>query len=391
MIELTRETAPEWVGEQLNNIPIMPKFESRRGIVMVAGGDKYWTNAYVSIRLLREKQCKLPIQCWYLGKKEENLIIQDLLKEYNVECIDARAFNESLPEEERHTNLNGWECKPFAIIHSPFRHAWYSDADVFYDSDGEYFFDSLQYKTYGALFWPDFNRLQKGRDIWQLTGVEFRDEKEIESGIIFVDKERCWNPLNLTNKLCEVGTRFGWFGSHGDKCLFQMAWHRCHADYFINPVDIFRLAGTMGQHDIEGKLWGLHRNMRKLNLLENEKVKNFPNEDKMFNYIDELKSYYNPYRLENEDPETRSLAGTTYIYVRLGIDQRRLIFGASNTIIQGRQRMETSYSVRDGKLHLLDDKGGITAVFEKWDNGRSWIGRWLNHEKAVCILLREDR
>ncbi len=385
-MELTRESSAEWVGEQLSLTPEMPKFEGR-GIVFIAGGDKYWTNAYVSIRLLREKGCKLPIQCWYLGKKEENPIIQDLLKEHNVECIDAHALNETL--ENKHSNLNGWECKPFAILHSPFRHVWYSDADVFYDGDGEWLFDSEQYKQYGALFWPDFNRLQEGRDIWRLTGVDYRDEPEIESGIIFVDKERCWHPLNLTNKLCEYGTRFGWFGSHGDKCLFQMAWHRCHADYFMNPRSINRLAGTMGQHDLNGKLWGLHRNMRKLNLLENEKVKNFPNEDLMFKYVDELKSYYNPYKLEDQDPETRMLAGMTFNYVRLGMDQRKLIFGADNIIIQGRAKMETSYSVRGGKLHILDDKGGITAILEKWDNGRSWVGRWLSHEKAVCLLIRE--
>src|SRR5206468_3920334 len=41
-----------------------------RGIVICGGGMKYFTNAWVCIKMLRRLGCRLPIQFWFLGRGE---------------------------------------------------------------------------------------------------------------------------------------------------------------------------------------------------------------------------------------------------------------------------------------------------------------------------------
>ena len=209
---------------------------------------------------------------------------------------------------------------------------------------------------------------------------------EFESGIIYIDKERCWQPLNLCNKMCEIGVKFGWFGTHGDKDLWHMAWLILNIPYYQRQKRWDAIPGTMIQCDTNGEHFFYHRNMRKLELLNNNPVGvRFVNEDLILGYLEELKTEWNPYALPDQDPQTDELAGTSYQYIRLGIDQRMLTFGKDNKIIQGKARMENSYSLKDGYLYLLDKDGGITAKFDKWSGG--WIGRWLDFERAICLLV----
>jgi hypothetical protein len=384
-MELTKKNSVEWIWEQVEQIPEYPKDKYQdRGIVMIAGGNKYWVNAYASIRLLREKGCKMPIICYYLGDKEKDDGMQEILKRYDVDCIDIRVYNKTLATP--HKNLNGWEAKPFAVIHCPWQEVLYLDADVFCKSDPEWMFDSEQYNKYGCIMMPDRGRLAPNRDIWKLCGVDYRDEMEVESGIIFIDKERHWEPLNLCNKMCEVGTKFDWFGGHGDKETWHMAWRILGIEYFQRQKSWDNIAGTMIQCDTNGEHFFFHRNMRKLDLLNNQPVGiKFANEDLIFGYLEELKTEWNPYALLGQDENTNELAGTSYMYIRLGIDQRILTFGKDNKIITGKAKMENSYSLKDGKLYLLNTDGGITASFEKWEGG--WIGRWLDYERCITLLI----
>ena len=69
-MELTKQNSVDWIWNQIEQIPEYPKDKYQgRGICFIAGGNKYWVNAYASIRLLREKGCKLPINAYYLGDK----------------------------------------------------------------------------------------------------------------------------------------------------------------------------------------------------------------------------------------------------------------------------------------------------------------------------------
>ena len=373
MINETNST--EYINKWKNECPPYPENKySGVGIVMVAGGNKYYVNAYASIRLLREKGCNLPIEVWRLNKEEAVPQIENELKKYNVEIIDASEVNEKLPEP--HTHLHGWECKPFAIIHSKYEEVLFLDADVFVDKDPSFIFATDEYKKYQAIYMPDFNRLQKYRSFWKVFNVKYRDEPEFESGIIFVNKKTNWQALNLCNKICEWGTRFFFNHFHGDKEAFHASYLILNQNYYMEGTPIKKLKGTMLQH-FQGEPIFYHRNMKKLSLVGNESVPNFANEDKLFQYVEELSKIYNPFFPQGHGVQKK------YNYIRVGLDKRQIEI-IDHVIAHGSQRCEKYISIIDDKLNIIAEDGTTTAVLERWEGG--WIGRWLHHERAITIL-----
>src|SRR5215469_1938870 len=61
-----------------------------RGIVICAGGTRYFTCAWVLISILRRvHRTALPIQVWHLGRREMSDEMRILLSEEGVEIVDA--------------------------------------------------------------------------------------------------------------------------------------------------------------------------------------------------------------------------------------------------------------------------------------------------------------
>lgn len=388
-MNLNIENSAEWIGDRIKEIRPYPDEYTGRGIVMVAGGIKYLTNAYASIRLLRDKGCTLPIQCWYLGDSEYNKEMMDIIKKYDVEFINAHQYCANNPEYAQY--LGGWECKPFSIIHCPWKEVLYLDADVFVDGDPEYIFDDTRFET--AIFFPDYSSMNKNRTYWKAMGIEYIDEKEFESGVIFIDKEKCWNAINLTNKICEYGTKYFFNGdggdSYGDKDCFRAAWHRTNTQFYMNKYEIKSLQGTMVQSDLNGKLLFYHRNMRKLNIMENMIVSGFANEKELFGYLEDLKKEHNPFVLnstEKDIKDTNELSGTEWKYIRYGLDERKMIFLKNNLIGLGREKLEHTYCIKDGFLYIISEDGKVTCKLDKFSEG--WIGRWSNYEKCLILIVK---
>src|SRR5437016_7277353 len=140
--------------------------------------------------MLRRFGCRLPIQLWYLGKKEMDEHMKALVLPFGVECIDAHAVRKEFPARI----LGGWQLKPYAILHSPFREVLLLDADNVPVVNPEFLFETRQFRSSGAVFWPDFDKPknEKVQAIWQSTGLEQPEEQEFESGQILVNKEQCW-------------------------------------------------------------------------------------------------------------------------------------------------------------------------------------------------------
>jgi alpha 1,2-mannosyltransferase len=88
------------------------------GIVIVAGGIRYFTCAWVCITLLRRVLgCTLPIQIWYRGPEEMSQDMITLLQPFGVECVDLHEVQRRYPARR----LGSYECKPYEILHSPFK------------------------------------------------------------------------------------------------------------------------------------------------------------------------------------------------------------------------------------------------------------------------------
>lgn len=239
-----------------------PKRYSGKGIVFTAGGIKYTTCAWVSISLLRDIGCDLPIELWYLG----NEISKEIIKKFENLHVVFRNF-----KKFGKTDLRGYMLKPLAIINSSFKEVLFLDADNICVKNPEYLFSLDSYKEFGSIFWPDYFRTSKSNSIWSIIGTKAYDMPEQESGQILINKEKCWQELQLCLYFNHF-SRYYYKILHGDKDTFKFAWlalkskfhmieyypgscgYKCNGRFYGN---------TFVQHDPFGEVLFLHRNLLK--------------------------------------------------------------------------------------------------------------------------------
>ena len=261
-----------------------PKKFSGKGVVYTAGGVKYITCAWVSISLLRNSGCSLPIELWYLG----NELSKGIIGAFSGLDVEFRNFLEL-----GRTDFTGFMLKPLAIINSRFAEILFLDADNNCVSNPEYLFSLPSYKSYGCIFWPDYFRTSKNNSMWNIVDVKSDDLPEQESGQILINKEQCWKELQLClyfNKYSEFYYRI----LYGDKDTFRFAWLALKSNFYMieHPAgscgykrnEIF-YGHTMVQHDNEGKILFLHRNLLKWDITKRgeicwEVIKEFKNNSK---------------------------------------------------------------------------------------------------------------
>jgi hypothetical protein len=233
---------------------------------------KYFPSAWVTLNALRHFGCTLPIQVWHLGPDELTRAMRQLLHRLDVQLIDGRAMLPRFP----HKRLNGWELKPYAMLHCPWREVLLLDADSTPVENPEPLFRGRLYRQHGSLFWPDRLRTEPGRSIWNLTGIEYRDEEEFESGQIVLDKSRVWRELVLANRFNEESA-FWYKHIHGDKDTFRFAWHLLGTAYGMVPRPQLNRRGTVFQHHPAGRLLFQHGSFCKWRYPSNENAdKDFP-------------------------------------------------------------------------------------------------------------------
>ncbi len=388
MIADSKSTIDEYMETML---PFNGKRFKGRGIVMVAGGEKYLPCAYVCVRMIRSNGCKLPIQIWHIGAMEMDDTARKLFDGMDVTFQDCMDMMEEYPSRR----VGGWEMNPYAIIHSPFREVIFLDADNIPLINVEEMLEWPEYKERGAVFWPDYKRLGASRSIWKLLQIDYRDEPEFESGQIVVDKRRCWKELNLTmclNEHSDVYYNHIW----GDKDTFHMAWRYLGTEYAMIPHPIRRMKATMGQHDFNGQLILQHRNMDKFSLTKrNLRINGFQREAECFSYLEELKERWIG-AIEAPQPETQAekkahaeLAGCHFDYKLGGRGGRTLEFLGNGLIGHGSMEMENGWYVKErseGVLLYITGRG-VTATLKRAGNGL-WKGRWLNNEMFSVVLIQ---
>ncbi len=258
-----------------------------RGIVICGGGAKYFPGAWVCINMLRRLGCRLPVQLWYLGKKELDSRMQSLLAPMDVECIDASRLRRKFPARI----LRGWELKAYAILHSSFREILFLDADNVPVVNPGFLFETRQFRSTGAIFWPDYDcgKNKKAARIWRSCGMRQPDEPEFETGQIVVDKKRCWRALSLTNWFNQ-NSDFYYRYIHGDKETFHLAFRKLRKSYALIPKQIHPLQRTMCQHDFQGRRIFQHRNRDKWRLsLRNRIIPDFRFERECLECLRELR------------------------------------------------------------------------------------------------------
>jgi len=124
----------------------------KRGIVTLAGGDKYNINAFLSIKNLRYYNKDIPVFWCYLSEVE----MSDKWRSYildNLENVTLHNLNTGVNIGTK--DLGGWQAKPYSILASPFDEVLFLDADNFVLKDPAPLFDHKIFKEIGAIIWPD--------------------------------------------------------------------------------------------------------------------------------------------------------------------------------------------------------------------------------------------
>jgi len=266
---------------------------SGRGIVIPAGGEKYYIPAWVEINLLRYLGCTLPIEVWYYGDAEMPDNVKDIFRGLQgVSLVDAEQVSKEYPARI----LKGWPIKPYSIIHSSFKEVLFLDADNVPVRDPEYLFDSDFYKDYGCMFWPDSEMGFLGStlslmnsEIWLILNLDRTDQKAFESGQIVIDKSRCWRSLKLTMYFNSYSDYYYKY-VYGDKDTFLMAWLLTKQPFRLMPP-MLNGQGVMYQKDHLGEILFQHRWQPKWNFDGNptKEPEGFIHERKCLTFLNELR------------------------------------------------------------------------------------------------------
>ncbi len=363
--------------------------------MICGGGARYFPCTWVCLNILRQVGCHLPVEVWYLGSEEMSPQMIELLTVRGVRCVDAAKVREEHPARI----LNGWELKPYALIHSRFEEVLLLDADNVATANPEYLFDAPEYRQTGAVFWPDFGMLSPDKAIWDICGVAYREEPEFETGQILIDKRRCWKALRVTMHMNEYSD-FYYRYMLGDKETFHMAWRRLRQEFAMPSRSIDPLEGTMCQHDIEGRRIFQHRNMAKWIVGGmNRRVPGFNLEADCFLYLEELEKIWTdlPPGVRRWRPESKSamelavageLCRTVFNYCRIGYDERQMAFRPDGTVGEGSARCELFWDLQQSTEHfLLRIYSDRSLTCELHRNGsETWVGRWERFEKMPIEL-----
>jgi hypothetical protein len=363
-----------------------------RGIVICAGGKRYFTCAWVLISILREVyRTALPIQVWHLGRGEMSEEMRLLLAEEEIEVVDAEAVVARYPARLS----GGWPLKPYAIAQSRFREVLYLDADTVPLVDPEVAFDWREYRDSGILLWPDRVNLAATNPIWSRLGLEPADQASIDSGVLLADKARTWDLLDLAvlmNEHCDELYDL----IHGDKDTFLLAARLLQRPFGLMPHAPFEFEWDMVQRDPAGEPFVHHRTGAKWLLHHpNRPLANAVLMAKCEAALGHLRErwsgniFHAPERSsEARAEEARLIALRELHYKDAGRPHRAIELLRGGRVGAGRV-LEQHWAVvdRDGSL-LLEFYGsnGTVATLERAGNGL-WHG--LGCEPGSEILLSE--
>lgn len=377
---------------------VKPFAFSGRGVVICGGGIRYFTCAWVCINILRKLGCTLPVEVWHFGKAEMSREMQALLAPLNAVAIDALEFRKKYPVRI----LNGWELKPYAIIHSSFEEVLFLDADNVPVVNPEFLFETPQYKETGAIFWPDFENLTKDNPIWEICGADYRDEPEVESGQLLIDKNRCWRALNIALHLNEYSD-FYYRLIYGDKDTFHMAWRSLGQPFSMTEYPLYPIEDTRCHFDFEGRRVFQHRNTDKWSLQHpNKRIEGFELEEECFEFLEQLRKVWDqriPFfeiedKSENEKEAISLLESIPYTYRRVGYDQRTMRFEPEGIIGEGAEGCERFWDITQKKegicLGIYGEGRDLTCELRLHDD-EIWRGQWLRHEKMAIELKQQKK
>jgi ADP-heptose:LPS heptosyltransferase len=251
---ITASTARLAFDAAAKRLPEYPGGFEGRGIVMVATGRLYRSNAWIALKRLRATGCTLPVELWHWGGDDWNA-------EHAAWFGALGAIGVSYEDARRRVGSglkHPWALKVYAMRWSRFREILYLDADQVVLVDPTSLFEDPEYVRTGAMFWPDVMRWSPDAAMWGFTGLPFRDEPEVQGGEAVLDKSRVWRELALTMWMNEQHAFFYRY-MVGDKDSYRLCWHKLGTPYGMSPYPVVDIGGIFRQRDSQGRWIWQHR------------------------------------------------------------------------------------------------------------------------------------
>lgn len=378
----------------------IPQYKYERGIVIGAGGAKYFGCGFACFYILRKLGCQLPVEFWYLDEYEMDNTMKSMCNSFGIKYINAYEYCKNNNLNPR--ILNGWELKPFATLHSSFKEVLYLDADNIPVNDPSYLFDDPQYRELGSIFWPDLPPNKRNEWLpaicWNNVGLEYRSEPDFETGQYLINKEKCFKALNLTMWMNEHSDWFYKF-VYGDKSTFHLAWRKLNIDYCIPSKACGWKRPCILQYDTKGDLIFQHACQGKELMFSGDGPANQYNHHLIKEAAIERSKYWSGtiYSWSEMNTEELNIAKSLigkYKYTRVNLDSRILELLDNGAIGEGQASCERRWAVR-----IIDNiptiicigaahKDSEIAMFFAKDNGTGKVfnGRWTAFEKCNIIL-----
>jgi hypothetical protein len=355
---------------------------------MCAGGARYFTNAWVAIRLLRQHGCRLPIEVWHLGLQEMTAEMRALLEPLGVRCVDALERRKTWPCRR----LGGWELKAYAVVHSTFEQVLFLDSDNMAVADPEYLFDLPEFRETGAIFWPDLGQLKPTQRAWDLLGLQRPAHPEFESGQMLLDRSRCWKALRLALWLNEQSDFFYQF-LHGDKETFHLAFRKLNQPFTLVPFPVSSLRGALCQQDLAGRRLFQHRNTDKWTLFGlNTPIDDFWFETDCRRFLAELRDCWDGRVLpQHQAPIRRSACRSGTTLSRVTIQAGMISCPARETLLAGTlERLRQTDWGEESVWVQMDAGSGSDLRARQEQNARILLERFLSGNSDYLLFLEDD-
>jgi hypothetical protein len=350
--------------------------------------------------MLRLLGCRLPVELWHVGPEEVDAEMRRLVEPLGVRSVDAADVARRHPVRF----LSGWPLKAFALLHSGFSRALLLDADNLPLVDPTFLFDSPQFRSCGAVMWPDSRTCAVEDAAWTLTGVPYREEPEVESGQVLVDRRACRGPVALASWMNNRHADFWYDHLYGDKDTFRLAWRKLNAPFAMPLYPPTRLKYAIWQHDFDGRPIFQHRFGNKWRLeSQHLLIPGFLFQEECRQFLRDLRERWAgrpgaPYRHDAVDDATRleaeHLCRRRWLFTSESGERRTMTFGIDGTVREGRGDREEAWNLFvhpfDATLSLTGDDG---VAWQLCRAGDEWMGQapGEHHNAARLVPVGEGR
>ena len=247
----------------------LAKWGARSKSIVTSYNPKHFSRIKFLLNYIRNYlNCQLSIEIFYYGDEINTLQHQVLIEFGEVYMRDiSSVVNYSVGSGR------GFALKSGALLNSFAEQNLWLDSDNIPLRDPSYLFDSAEFKSTGAIFWPDYWHQSISNPVFDILNVTcYHEQYQQESGQLLVDRSIHWESLKLSYYINENSDLYYRFFL-GDKESFHLAWKALNSPFYfihkwLSPVGFMESNGrfcghAMLQYDYNHQPLFLHANLLK--------------------------------------------------------------------------------------------------------------------------------